>query len=71
MGGPTYLSLGASKKAPPSPSSSRRPGGVVKVGKEKKEIKLSALLRQCPSAVEPNKISVVEKYITQVFFEPP
>jgi hypothetical protein len=65
MGGPSYLSLGASKKAPPSPSSSRRPGGRVKAGKEK-EINLSAMLRQCPSAVEPNKISVVEKYITQV-----
>ncbi|KAJ1479826.1 hypothetical protein T484DRAFT_1812802 [Baffinella frigidus] len=65
MGGPSYLSLGASKKAPPSPSSSRRPGGRVKAGKEK-EINLSAMLRQCPSAVEPNKISVVEKYITQI-----
>jgi len=66
MGGPTYLSLGQAKLAPTSPAHARRQGGGARARKEGKEFKLSTLLRQCPSAVEPNKISVVEKYITQV-----
>ena len=63
---PSYSSFNTSRKqasaaAGSSPTKSRRRGKV-----ERQTLKLSQVLRQVPSSVEPNKISVVEKNITEV-----
>ena len=63
---PSYQAMRASRQLA-SVSAAPAQARAGKRGKgERKVVHLSAILRQVPSSVEANKISVVEKYVTEV-----
>jgi len=59
---PSYREMQEAKKREPTKVSVRCKRGTG----ERKTLRLSQILRQVPSSVEANKISVVEKYVTDV-----
>ena len=68
---PSYQAMRASRQHSQTTAASAAPGNAAaRAGKrgrgERKVVHLSAILRQVPSSVEANKISVVEKYVTEV-----
>lgn len=65
---PSYRELQAARRAGPPTSGTAHTGSRSgrRAKGERKTVRLSAVLRQAPSSVEPNKISVVEKFVTDV-----